>query len=88
MKTTYGWIDYDGTVDPNGNNLSGFSGLPGGTRYHVWFNLAGYSGYWWSSTPIGSNAYMYKVHNQSDEAFRVVKNRTEGFSVRCIEDSE
>ena len=47
MKTTYGWGG-----NGNGTNSSGFSGLPGGHRDFT-FYYAGYSGFWWSSSPKG-----------------------------------
>ena len=53
MKTTYGWEN-----DGNGTNSSGFSGLPGGSRSSDgYFDSAGNDGYWWSSSPDGSDAW-------------------------------
>jgi uncharacterized protein (TIGR02145 family) len=50
MKSTKFWADNDGESG-NGNNLSGFSGLPGGSRYsNGSFNDIGKFGGWWSST--------------------------------------
>ena len=45
MKTDYGW--YNGG---NGTNSSGFSGLPQRGNEGS-FSFAGFSGYWWSSSP-------------------------------------
>ena len=45
MKSTSGWVE-----NGNGTNSSGFSGLPGGSRYNrgAFLNIDS-SGYWWSS---------------------------------------
>ena len=85
LRTTYGW--YDGG---NGTNSSGFSGLPGGLREPDGdFDLAGYVGGWWSSSPSGSYAwdrallygYAYVGRYNTDD----LRN---GLSIRCIKDSE
>ncbi|MGC3978546.1 MAG: fibrobacter succinogenes major paralogous domain-containing protein [Paludibacteraceae bacterium] len=41
--------------DLNKNNRSGFSALPGGSRYDDGFDGAGKGGYWWSSTQTGTS---------------------------------
>ncbi len=84
MKARYGdaWV---------GINLSGFSGLPGGTRD---FNLgsfsdAGYFGYWWSSSPNGSNAWYRFLGYYFEPVVRSsYLNPQDGFSVRCVRDAE
>src|ERR1035437_5039290 len=46
MKSTSGWES-----NGNGTNVSGFAGLPGGSRDDVGaFDNVGKYGYWWSST--------------------------------------
>ena len=72
-----------------GLNLSGFSGLPGGLRNaNGFFNDAGYFGYWWSSSPNGSNAWGRFMYNFSEDVYRGNNNRRDGFSVRCVRDAE
>jgi uncharacterized protein (TIGR02145 family) len=84
MKTTYGW--YQGG---NGTNSSGFSGLPGGARYDDGlFDFAGYSGVWWSSSPLGSNAWGRLLYFDDEDILRDVDNPRYGFSVRCVRDAE
>ncbi len=84
MKATYGWND-----GGNGTNSSGFSGLPGGLRdYSGYFLNAGYSGYWWSSSPNGSSAWLRLLDVYYESVFISDYNRHNGFSVRCVEDSE
>ena len=84
MKTDYGWSD-----GGNGTNASGFSGLPGGGRdSNGSFFGAGYSGYWWSSTPNGSSARNRTLVNVYESVFRSSKHRRSGYSVRCVRDAE
>ena len=84
MKTTYGW--YNGG---NGTNSSGFAGLPGGSRSfnNGFFNLAGGYGYWWSSSPSGSDAW-YRALSAGGNVDRYPNFLRDGFSVRCVRDAE
>jgi uncharacterized protein (TIGR02145 family) len=84
MKTTYGW-----NGGGNGTNSSGFSGLPGGFRYYDGiFDLAGYTGYWWSSSPSGFSAWLRYLDYSEEDVNRFNGNQTFGFSVRCVRDAE
>ena len=84
MKTTYGWSN-----GGNGTDSSGFSGLPGGYRFYDGnFVNAGYYGYWWSSSPSGSNAWFRYLHDYFENVYRFYGNRRNGFSVRCVRDAE
>ena len=85
MKTNYGWFN-----GGNGTNSSGFSGLPGGYRDGIngYFNFAGSNGYWWSSSPSGSDAWYRYLGSVSEDVYRDVSNRRNGFSVRCVRHAE
>ena len=84
MKTDYGW--YNGG---NGTNSSGFSGLPGGYRYsNGYFFIAGFDGYWWSSSPYGSDAWFRCLSSNGENVYRNSSNQRNGFSVRCVRDAE
>ena len=85
MKTNYGWFN-----GGNGTNSSGFSGLPGGGRYDYGggFSFAGYYGYWWSSSPNGSNAWYRYLSYANEIVYRVDYDRRGGFSIRCVRDAE
>ena len=84
MKTDYGWGG-----GGNGTNSSGFSGLPGGFRFsNGSFNYAGGSGYWWSSSPNGSNAWFRHLLNYDESVYRDDNDPRSGFSVRCVRDAE
>ncbi len=85
MKTTYGW-----NGGGNGTNSSGFSGLPGGSRdlYDGYFNDAGNSGGWWSSSPSGSYAWGRLLFSYAENVDRSDDGGRYGFSVRCVRDAE
>ena len=83
MKATYGWGG-----GGNGTNSSGFSGLPGGYRSISGdFYSAGFSGYWWSSSPNGSSAWNRGLL-AFDAVSRYDSNQRVGLSVRCVRDAE
>ena len=85
MKSTYGW--YGGN---NGTNSSGFSGLPGGYRYHIngGFYDTGHHGSWWSSSPSGSSAWVRNLVYYNDQLYRYDFDLQRGASVRCVRDAE
>lgn len=71
----------------NGTNSSGFSALPGGSRYDAngnFFN-EGNSGLWWSSSANGTNfAWFRYLYSDSDGVIRDDYYQRFGFSVRCL----
>lgn len=83
MKSTSGWLK-----NGNGNNDSGFSGLPGGYRKSVGsFENLGEAGYWWSSSNSSTTEdAWYRILYFMPELSRGVIKRGSGFSVRCIKD--
>ena len=84
MKTDYGY-----NVGGNGTNSSGFSGLPGGFRDgYGFFYYAGSHGIWWSSSPIGSDAWTRSLGNDYEHVYRDFFHQQNGFSVRCVRDAE
>ena len=84
MKANYGWFN-----GGNGTNSSGFSGLPGGTKSAdgPW-NYVGMTGYWWCSSPNGSNAWLRSLSFHNEDVWRTNLNQSYGFSVRCVRDAE
>lgn len=69
-------------------NSSGFTALPGGTRYYLgsFFDAGGY-GYWWSSTEAASNAAYYRYLTYFYGTISAGTDyKTNGFSVRCLKD--
>ena len=74
----------------DGDNTSGFSGLPGGSRYsNGSFNDVGNIGYWWSSSPSYDYADYFYV-NAATINFNLSNygNQRNGFSVRCVQDAD
>jgi uncharacterized protein (TIGR02145 family) len=87
MKSTDFWADNNGESG-NGTNESGFSGLPGGTRYsNGTFSDFGSLGYWWSSTEGStSDAWLRYLNYVHGFVFRYGRRKGSGFSVRCLRD--
>jgi len=83
MKSTSGWNE-----DGNGNNTSGFAGLPGGYRgSDGYFNDVGAFGYWWSSSEFNTYNAWYRYLSSSDgNVYRGNSFEHYGFSVRCLRD--
>jgi uncharacterized protein (TIGR02145 family) len=69
-------------------NLSGFSGLPGGSRFNNGsFNNIGSFGYWWSSTENNAALAWYRLLNyNNDNVVRFNDYKGSGLSVRCLRD--
>jgi uncharacterized protein (TIGR02145 family) len=83
MKSTSGWSE-----NGNGDNSSGFSGLPGGFRFYVGsFGNIGNDGDWWGSTEYDTY-YAYGRHfSRSDgNLSSYYGGKEEGLSVRCLRD--
>jgi uncharacterized protein (TIGR02145 family) len=87
MKSTDFWTDNDGESG-NGTNESGFSGLPGGTRYDGGtFYYIGDHGLWWSSTEIVTlYAWPRYLSYVNGGVGRGYSSKRDGFSVRCLRD--
>ena len=84
MKTDYGWLS-----GGNGTNSTGFSGLPGGYRaINGDFTGAGSRGWWWSSSPDGSYAWGRSLQWNTEGVVRNDFGPRDGYSVRCVQDSE
>lgn len=75
-------------LNPNtaATNLSGFSGLPGGTcdDYGSFYYIGNWGG-WWSSTQyLSSDAWHRDLNNTSGYANRSASDKNFGLSVRCL----
>ncbi len=83
MKSISGW-DENG----NGNNKSGFSGLPGGFRgSNGTFDFIGdYGGWWSSSEDVTVNAWSRDLGYDDGNVSRDGSGKQNGFSVRCLRD--
>jgi uncharacterized protein (TIGR02145 family) len=69
----------------DGTNTSGFSALAGGTRVSNGnFYSEGSSGYFWSSSPDGADAWYRRL---DAGVLRNNNNQQNGYSVRCVRDA-
>lgn len=83
MKSTKGWFEYG-----NGNNKSGFDGLPGGMRLVTGkFASIEKGATWWSSTPSNPFIAVYYMLSYIDtKTDKEVLPKKVAMSVRCIKD--
>lgn len=91
LKEAEGWVG-----EGNGSNASGFSALPGGWRNDSGnFYSAGSQAVFWTSTQDNAWAFKRQLNSsygsgESDGIYRhsLLVYQKNGFSVRCIQDSE
>lgn len=94
LAATTDWVTYSGTGtignDLTKNNHTGFSALPGGDRYvDGTFYGVGSNGLWWSSTESGTSiAWGRYVYYDYSYVGRGNNGKQDGFSVRCVRDSQ
>ena len=83
MKCTFGWNNKG-----NGDNSSGFSGLPGGFRaYNGKYLNMGDFGYWLSSTEYHPFISWYRIlYCSYNFVYRDFYFKGYGMSVRCLKD--
>jgi uncharacterized protein (TIGR02145 family) len=69
-------------------NETGFTALPGGSRYDTGnFSSIGIDGLWWSATEFSTiNAWYRNMGNAGSGVYRSSFNKELGFSVRCLRD--
>lgn len=72
----------------NGDNESGFLGLPGGLRgINGEFLYIGASGYWWGSSQFRvDNAGVFHLSYLSGYVYRSAYKKDNGCSIRCLKD--
>jgi uncharacterized protein (TIGR02145 family) len=73
---------------PAKRNATGFTALPGGTRYSTGtFNDFGKDGYWWSTTGFsGTDVWFRFLPFNYSNVFSNYDAKWNGFSVRCLKD--
>jgi uncharacterized protein (TIGR02145 family) len=79
---------YWNSPNEGATNSSGFSGVPGGSRYYNGpSNGMGEYGVWWSSTEYSSsNVWTRQLYNYEVNVSRPNFSKSAGFSVRCVRD--
>jgi uncharacterized protein (TIGR02145 family) len=77
------WID-----NMYATNETGFTALPGGSRWdYESFCCLGYSSFWWSTTPYdASYAWYRQIDSSYPNLYRNYQDKYKGMSVRCIKD--
>jgi uncharacterized protein (TIGR02145 family) len=94
LASTSGWTVSSttgavGNTDyPGKRNASGFTALPGGSRYYDGtFDLIGYLGYWWSASQSSpTDARDRNMDNNKINLDSFGSNKMYGLSVRCVMD--
>ena len=83
MKSKDGWSD-----DGNGDNSSGFNGLPGGScNYFSYFDgMADYGNWWSSSENDAGGAWERYLSNGDTRVYRSFVFKDYGLSVCCLRD--
>jgi len=77
-------------ISPNtgATNSSGFTGLPGGARLTGSYLLLGTTGYWLGASETSANNFQFQgglgLQNDWTDASLLTGNKSDGFSVRCI----
>ena len=75
------------TSGTEGNNNSGFAGLPGGGRFSGLFFGNFLSGLWWSATEADAASAFYLRLNHDDIRISTgAFKKRDGFSIRCVRD--
>ncbi|MEN9334344.1 MAG: hypothetical protein RLY35_1524 [Bacteroidota bacterium] len=71
-----------------GNNGSGFTSLPAGSRnYYGLFSVEGEDGYWWSQDQDSTNKAWFRAQYFSSNIFeRRSEFKQHGFSIRCLKE--
>jgi uncharacterized protein (TIGR02145 family) len=81
MKSKEGWYNND-----NGDNSSGFSGLPAGYRRSNFYDVGNY-GNWWSSTENNTDSAWVRFLIWITSKIHVTNfPKQDGYSVRCLKD--
>ena len=89
MKSINGWKE-----NGNGTNSSGFNALPAGARKNSGYDVLGYFGFWWSSTPTEEvgKAWFWDISyggpdmSIKSKVWRFDGDMLAGLSVRCVRD--
>ena len=83
LKSNTGWNN-----GGNGQDGLGFNAQPAGGRHPLEgrFLAAGEGGYFWTSTPDGTSAWIRRLKSDYSQIDRWPYNLRNGYSVRCIKD--
>ena len=91
LASTNGWSSSSPTYavgnNPSGNNATGFSAVPAGNgAASATFGAGPYVDFWSSSQNDSRVAYYRELYSKYADVLRNYRNKTYGFSVRCLRD--
>jgi uncharacterized protein (TIGR02145 family) len=83
LKSKYGWAK-----GGNGDNSSGFNGLPGGncSSFGNFYSITGYGNFWSSSENLTNYIWDRDLDYSSTRVYRSNGYKNIGLSVRCLRD--
>ena len=81
LKSVSGWLN-----GGNGDNSSGFAGLPAGSSSSAGFSGTGEWAHFWTNSIAGTYFLHRSLSSGSSQFPRYGFNATAGYSVRCIKD--
>ena len=83
LKSSIGWNN-----GGNGQDAVGFNAQPAGGRHPLEgrFLASGEGGYFWTSTPDGTSAWIRRLTSDYSQIDRWPYNLRNGYSVRCVKD--
>ena len=86
LKATTGWNVYSGVT---ATDQFGFSALPASYRNYAGdFSYRGNIGYWWSASEYSSTSAYYRyLYYYRGDFYQSSGGKSNGFSVRCLEDT-
>lgn len=83
MKSTELWL----SPNSGANNVSGFTALPAGSRYHSdgsYNNMGDHALFWSSSLFDHNTSWFIYVNHDRTKSYQNRLRKTSGFSVRCV----
>jgi uncharacterized protein (TIGR02145 family) len=84
LKSTKLWK----SPNTDANDITGFSGIPGGCRHYsgTSYYMTEY-GYWWSATPESTYiSWYYRLSYYGGSVYRYGFSKRDGLSIRCLKD--
>ncbi len=89
LKSTGTIVDENGLWDSpnlNATDKKGFSVVPAGVKSNTGFSDLSFKGVLWASSQINSQGYSLWFDYDNDDVYRYTKDKTQGYSVRCIKE--
>lgn len=68
------------------DNMSGFTGLPGGFREYMRFMERGRSGWWWTASGVNPSNRVVVLDYYYEDVGYTMQTDNKGLSIRCVKD--